>query len=168
MKTKASAVVLSLFLLIACGCTKRTSAEPSKLMGKLYSGQSLQTVQRKLDLSAGDWQVLQDERSLNTSGQKPSRLYVISKKPFVQYGDSGELMLTFYNDELVATQFYPSNLESFREQAQSDDKIDLSAGENKIAPSTRVWVGKDDAGRSYIGWIDKVRQNEMSGAPAQR
>ncbi len=168
MKRKIVVTLVSLIVLSFCSCTKKTSADASKLMGKLYSGQSLQTVQRKLDLSAGDWQVQQDDRSLNTGGQKPSRLYVISKKPFVQYGDSGELVLTFYNDELVATQFYPSNLDSFREQVQSDDKIDLSSGENKIPPSTRVYVGKDNTGRSYVGWIDKVRQNEMSGTSAQR
>ena len=34
-------------------------------------------------------------------------------------------------------------------------------GEAHIEPSTRVWVGKDENGRSYIGWIDKTLQAEQ-------
>lgn len=161
MMRKISAVILIVLVAALCACTKKTGAEPSRLYGKLYSGQSLQTVQRELGLKAGDWEVVQDERALSGSGQPPSRLYVISKKNWNGYGQSGELVLTFFNDELISTQFFPADVESARNAVAQEQQIAFDAGEAKIAPSTRVWVGKDQAGRSYIGWIDKVRQNSI-------
>lgn len=161
-------LVFALFLLLflaSFGCTKKTGAEPSRLLGNLYSGQSLQAVQRELQLRSGDWDVLQDERSLNTGGQKPTRLYVIAKKDWKQYGDRGDLVLTFFNDELISTQFYPANLDSVREQVASEQGVDLNSGEARIAPATRVWIGKDSEGKRYIGWIDKTRQNTIDQTP---
>jgi hypothetical protein len=44
---------------------------------------------------------------------------------------------------------------------EASQKISLAGGESRIQPSTRVWIGKDEGGRSYIGWIDKTLQAEQ-------
>ncbi len=44
---------------------------------------------------------------------------------------------------------------------EAAQKISLAGGEAHIAPSTRIWVGKDETGRSYLGWIDKTLQAEQ-------
>jgi hypothetical protein len=48
-----------------------------------------------------------------------------------------------------------------RSAVEAEQKISLGDGETHILPSTRVWVGKDETGRSYIGWIDKSLQAEQ-------
>lgn len=163
-------LIISLAVLISlAGCKKKSELEASQLMGDLHSGQSLQTVQRELGLVGGDWEVVEDQRSLSGSGQPPSRLYVISRKNFRQYGETGELVLTFFNDELVSAQFYAVDPVAFRGSVEREQKITLEpAGDAKIAPSTRVWAGKDQSGRNYIGWIDKQRQAMIDQWSSQR
>ena len=48
-----------------------------------------------------------------------------------------------------------------RPAIEAGSKVSLAAGEAHIEPSTRVWIGKDENGRSYIGWIDKTLQAEQ-------
>src|SRR4051794_24749982 len=92
-----------LILLVASGCRKKETFPPSRLFAETFSGQSLQAVERKLDLRAGDWNVVEDQRSLSGQADPPSRLYIISKPGFRGYGSEGEIILTFFNDELVST-----------------------------------------------------------------
>ena len=156
---RLSATVGLAFLLLVSGCKKKPAFEPSRLFGETYSGQSLQTVERKLQLRAGDWNVIEDQRSLSGGSEPPSRLYIISKPLFQEYGSEGELILTFFNDELVGTKYFAADVSTACTGVERQQNIGLcGAGEARIDPSTRVWIGKDQAGRKYLGWIDKQRQ----------
>jgi hypothetical protein len=147
------------FLLLVFGCKKKEAFPPSQLFGDTFSGQSLQAVERKLHLRAGDWNVVEDQRSLSGGSEPPSRLYIISKPGFQEYGTDGELVLTFFNDELVGAKYFVADVSSACEVVEKRQNIGLcSGGEARIEPSTRVWVGKDTSGRKYLGWIDKQRQ----------
>lgn len=156
---RKSAILVVCLLLMVSGCRKKEAFEPSRLFGKTYSGQSLQTVERQLELRAGDWNVLEDQRSLSGQAEPPSRLYIISKPAFRAYDTDGELTLTFFNDELVGTRFYASSIDKACAAVEAQQSIGLcSGGDARIEPSTHVWIGKDQSNRSYIGWIDKQRQ----------
>jgi hypothetical protein len=156
---RLSAIVGVALLLLVCGCKKKEAFEPSRLFGDTYSGQSLQTVERKLHLRAGDWNVVEDQRSLSGGSEPPSRLYIISKPGFQEYGSEGELILTFFNDELVGAKYFAQDVNAVCAAVESQQKIGLcGAGEARIEPSTRVWIGKETSGRKYLGWIDKQRQ----------
>ena len=48
-----------------------------------------------------------------------------------------------------------------RAAVEAEEKFSLGGGASHLDPSTRVWVGKDEAGRNYIGWIDKALQAEQ-------
>ncbi|MGC2210489.1 MAG: hypothetical protein WA532_10305 [Candidatus Korobacteraceae bacterium] len=155
---------MAIVLLSAASC-KRQSGEkkfhPSPLAGGLYSGQSLQTAERKLDMMAGDFDVLVDRTPLPSDTRPPYRLLVISRKNSRIDGQPGELVLTFFNDRLMTSQFYTDDVTAARTAVETGDKLSLADGEAHIEPSTRVWVGKDENGRSYIGWIDKSLQAEQ-------
>jgi len=164
MKASSKSIALVLLIAVAClsGCRKEdheTKIKPSRLIGTLYSGQSLEAVERELHLGAGNWQVLEDRRSLPSDPRPPFRIYTISLKNFNEYGQNGDLVLSFFNDQLMTTMFYPVSIGSFRAAVEQHAGISFgSTGATEIAPSTRVWVGKDASGRSYIGWIDKKLQ----------
>src|SRR3954449_7080882 len=102
-------ILLSILLVLSSGCRKKEAFPPSRLFAKTYSGQSLQTVERQIHLRAGDWNVMEDQRSLSGQAEPPSRLYIISKPAFQAYGTDGELILTFFNDELVGSKFYAAD-----------------------------------------------------------
>lgn len=152
-------VALAAVFVFATGCTKKSTNEPSKLMGKLYSGESLQAVQRKLDIVAAGWELVEDRHSLPDSPPPPWRSLVIRKRGYPAYGQTGDLELSFFNDELVSVQFYPRDVVTAAQSIAARDGVGFSpAGDAKISVSTRIWIGKDAQGRGYIGWIDKTRQ----------
>ncbi len=151
------------------GCRKKETFEPSRLFGKTYSGQSLQAVQRDLKIGGGEWAVVEDQRSLTGGSEPPSRLYIVSKAGFPAYGSTGDLVLTFFNDELVGSKYYVSDPGTVCSAVEREQQISLcGGGDARIEPSTRVWIGKDTAGRSYVGWIDKQRQAALDNWNAAR
>ncbi len=155
---------IALALLSAASCKHQSDEKkfhPSPLAGELFSGQSLQTAQRKLDMMAGNFDVLFDRTPLPSDTRPPYRLLVISKKNARIDGQPGELVLTFFNDRLMTSQFYSDDMAAARPAIEAGSKVSLAAGEAHIEPSTRVWIGKDENGRSYIGWIDKTLQAEQ-------
>ena len=155
------AMALVLFLAASCKRHDEKEFKPSRLAGELFSGQSLQTVERKLAMMAGSFDILVDRSPLPSDTRPPYRLLVISKKNARIDGQAGELVLTFFNDRLMAAQLYPADVDAARAAVEAGQKVSLAAGESHIAPSTRVWMGKDEADRSYIGWIDKTLQAEQ-------
>jgi len=156
-----AAMTLVMFLSVACRRSGEEKFKASELMAGLYSGQSLQTVERKLDMMAGSFDILEDRRPLPSDTRPPYRLLVISKKNSRVAGQTGELVLTFFDDRLMTTQFFPGDIAAARAAVESGQELKLAGGEAHIKPSTRVWVGKDESGRSYIGWIDKALQAEQ-------
>jgi hypothetical protein len=155
------ATALALLLAASCKRQGEKNFQPSRLAGELFSGQSLQTAERKLDMMAGNFDVLVDRTPLPSDTRPPYRLLVISKKNARVDGQTGELVLTLFNDRLMTTQFYAGDMAAARAAVQAGEGISLAGGDAHIEPSTRVWVGKDDTGRVYIGWIDKSLQAEQ-------
>jgi len=144
-----------LALLCVAGCRGKDELRPTKLMPPLNSGYSLQKVQRELNLKPGDWNVLEDRLPLTSDKRPPFSILTISRQGFTKFGETGELVMTFYNDRLMTTLFYPTDLETLRGALAREAGISFSAqGDARVAPTTRVWIGKARDGRSYIGWID--------------
>jgi hypothetical protein len=149
-------------LIFAASCRRSgEKLKPSALASGLFSGQSLQAVERKLDMMAGSFDVLEDRTPLPSDTRPPYRLLIISKKNTPVDGQTGELVLTFFNDRLMTTQLYAADMAAARRAVEAEQQLSLAGGDAHIQPSTRVWVGKDESGRSYIGWIDKSLQAEQ-------
>jgi hypothetical protein len=161
----AALVAMALILSLAASCKRQSEKDfkPSKLAGELFSGQSLQTAERKLDMMAGNFDIIEDRSPLPSDTRPPYRLLVISKRNARIDGQTGELVLTFFNDRLMTSQLYPADMAAARAAVEAGQQLSLADGESHILPSTRVWVGKDEGGRAYIGWIDKTLQAEQDG-----
>ncbi len=158
-KRACLAIAAAGVLLVASLACKKSDFQPSKMAGPLYSGQSLETVERKLDLKPGDWEVIEDRKPLSTDTRPMFRIFTFSKKDFPLLDTPGQnLVMTFYNDRLMTVQFYPYNLDAFK-AALASDGVTLSAdGDAHIPPSTRIWVGKDPEKKVYVGFMDKALQ----------
>jgi hypothetical protein len=156
-----SAMFMLLLLAASCQRSGENKVKPSALASGLFSGQSLQTVERKLGMMASSFDILEDRTPLPSDTRPPYRLLVISKKSARVEGQPGELVLTFFNDHLMTSQFYAADMAAARAAVEAKQQLSLAAGDAHIQPATRVWVGKDENGRSYIGWIDKSLQAEQ-------
>lgn len=148
-------------LLLSASACKKKDFQPSKMAGELYSYQSLETVERKLDLKPDDWDVLENRKPLSTDKRPMFRIFTFSKKDFPLLDTSGrKIIMTFYNDRLMTVQFYPYNMSAFKSALSADGTTLSPAGDAYIAPSTHVWLGKDDQGQYYVGFMDKVLEAE--------
>ena len=155
------AMMVVVMLTASCRRSSEKQIKASALASPLFSGQSLEAVERKLDMMAGSFEVLEDRTPLPSDTRPPYRVLIISKKNVRVDRQPGELVLTFFNDRLMSAQFYPADMAAARAAVEADEQLSLAGGDAHIEPSTRVWVGKDEAGRSYIGWIDKSLQAEQ-------
>ncbi len=166
MLTKATFVILSgiVLALTLAGCKSDKDFKPSKLLGPLYSGKSLEAVERDLDLKPSELRIVEDRRPLTSDKRPPFRILIIGKAEYPMLGAAGkDLLLTFYNDRLMTVQFYPYNLEAFKGALAAKDSVSLSpVGDSFVAPSTRIWVGKDENGQTYVGFRDQALQAEYN------
>lgn len=158
---RISTLAVAAVLLLAISACRKKDFEPSKMVGPLYSYQSLETVERKLDLKPGDWDVLENRKPLSTDTRPMFRIFTFSKKDFPLLDTPGrKLVMSFYNDRLMTVQFYPYNMSAFKSALSADGTTLSSEGDAYIAPSTHVWLGKDDQGQLYVGFMDKVLEAE--------
>lgn len=149
-------VLLTLFVL-ASGC--RNSSEkkfqPSPLAPGLFSGQSLEAVERELKMMDGSFDIVMDRVPLPSDTRPPYRLLIISRKNQVLAEQKGELEMTFFNDQLMTTRFFAADVPAAQAAFERSQKFTITSGQSDLAPMTRIWVGKDENLRGYIGWTDK-------------
>jgi hypothetical protein len=162
-KSQLPVLMLVLALLPVAGCHHKDEKKmtPSKLAGGLSSGATLHEVEKKLGIAEGSYEVLEQREPLPSDTRPPYRLLVISSKQRKVFGQSGELVMTFFNDRLMTMQFYAADIVGARSAVEREQQLSLADGQNHIPPTTRVWVGKDENQRGYIGWIDKALQGEQ-------
>jgi hypothetical protein len=136
------------------GCGKKDAPKPSKFFGKLYSYQNPQEARKALRIKDQSWQEVQRSQLLPTDPRPPFNILKVMLKDHYQSGVRGDLVLEFFNDRLMEARFYPSDVDIYR-SALEGDGISFSAQlEARIDPRTRVWMGKEQSSRWYVGWVD--------------
>jgi len=56
---------------------------------------------------------------------------------------------------LMTARFFPADITATQAAFERLQKFTIVSGQSDLAPSTRVWVGKDENLRKYVGWTDK-------------
>ena len=148
-------VVLSALTAVSCR-HKKDEIPPTPLGCGLESVMSQAKVERKLKVTSSEWEVVEDRRPLSTDTRPMFHILTISRKGTTCGGERGELQLTFYNDRLMYTLFYAGNFDSARNSAGLNPRT----GDTHIAPNTRVWAGRGEDGRQYLGWMDLLLKRE--------
>ena len=54
-------------------------------------------------------------------------MLTVSRQGFAKFGASGELVMTFYNDRLMTTLFYPTDLDALRSGLAREAGISFSS-----------------------------------------
>jgi len=149
--------VLVLSALTAVSCRHKNDEIPPTPLGcGLESGMSQHKTERKLKVKSAEWEVVDDRSPLSTDTRPPFHILTVSRKGANCGGERGDLQLTFYNDRLMYMQFYADNFNSVRDSAGLDPRT----GDAHIEPNTRVWAGRSEDGRRYVGWMDLLLKRE--------
>lgn len=152
------------------GCDSTTG---TKLIANLESRLDPTRVRELLMASQDQWVIIEDSR-LPIGDQRPRfDILRIRIEKFSHSGETGPLELTFFNDQLARTCFYPSNISSYKRTLERTLHIEFkkkfsafeseigSFWEARIRPKTLLWICEDYKRRQYVGWEDEVLAAEM-------
>lgn len=160
-QTRVTAVLVLVLASVACS-KKEKSEKPSRLISPLKSYETVKDVQGDLKIKSDAWEVLEDRKPLVSDTRPRFETYVVALPTYFHRGVQGRLVLHFYNDRLMRAQFYPQDLDAYRSALAREDSISFNdQQETFIDPATKVWIGKDDKGKKYVGWVDKNLKAEM-------
>jgi hypothetical protein len=150
-------------LLLACG--KKQEAEvpkpdPTPLFKPAVSYWNFDKAQREFKLK--NWDTLEDRKPLVSDKRPPFRMLIIRVPSYQDHGFTGDLVLTFYNDRLMKTQYYVPKIKEYVTAAGGDQQVSLGNDlSGAIAPHTHVWIGKEADGRTYLGMEDEILKQQM-------
>lgn len=146
--------------LVACraGAGGAATVEPSPLIADLESYRTPSEVQSSLRNNSLRWEVTEE-----TKGAPSLPRYdflVLRVRSYEHLGHRGELRLYFFNDRLMQTLFLPADAQSYTRRIRSE--IPTLDAEISLKPYTRVFLARDEHGRSYVSWEDVrlAREND--------
>jgi hypothetical protein len=152
--------LLVLWLLVGCGgdyssaSFAKVESERTKLIDGIESYQSIEEFKGYLTSRPWQWEVSKGRQS-SPKGRPPFNIVTITIKNYSHLGFSGDLIVTFFNDRLMATTFYPSNVEKYIQILRKAEGITFDNNhEAELPPQTRVRFATDHKGREYVDWSD--------------
>jgi len=148
-------VALIFAALAACNSESYTEIEQARasLFPGFESYTSVKEVKSKLPAEA-EIKVVEETSLAKDSSKPPYRIYAISVSPYTHLKKPGKLALTFYNDRLLQTAFYPEKLDDYV-QALRRAGMGLTFGQELVNGNTVTWIGTDFDNEHYVGWADK-------------
>ena len=167
---KASTLVIAVaFITLLLACGKKQSAngeppppkpEPTPLFKPAMSYWSFDKTKQALGYT--NFEVLEDRRPLVSDRRPEFRTVSIRVPNYKDHDYTGDLVLSFYNNRLWRTQYYVPNLKDYVTHAETDQGMMMGRdGATNLNPHTRVWMGKDADGRTYLGMQDEVLKSQM-------
>ena len=143
--------VLALVLLVGCG--SETFTESEKDRAQLFPGFESYASREEVMPKIARAQInLVEESKRDKDSQPPYRIHAV-KLPYEHLQNRGELLLTFFNNRLMQTSFYPDDLDRYLAALRSS-RIELHTGSEVKNGHTAIWIGKDFDNKNYVGWAD--------------
>lgn len=163
-------ILLALLLLLCpiIGCKDnyasvsfvKVESEGTKLINGIKSYQSIDKFKDFLYRSPLQWEESKDKPS--PKGRPPYNVHVITVKRFSHLGYAGELKVTFFNNRLISTTFYPIDAALYIEALEKLEKVTFNSNKEANLPSfTQVRVAVDYQKRTNIDWSDSRLDKEM-------
>lgn len=147
-------VLIFAFAIAACGSESFTEIEKdrAKLIGELESYAARDEVMAKLprDVEA---KVTEDTSRHKQGSQPPYQVYAVKLTSYEHLKHSGSLLITFFNNRLMQTAFYPDKLDSYVAALRANG-VAVKTGSEYKSGHTMIWIGSDFDNKSYVGWAD--------------
>ena len=161
VKTYLIFALVQLLLCLTLGCQDnyasvsfvKVETERTKLINGIESYQSIDEFKNFLSRGSFKWEESEDKPS--PKGRPPYNVHVITLKSFSHLGFTGELVVTFFNNRLMATTFHPLDAVKYVAAFEKKEGVQLSGNkEAKLPPHTRVRAAVDYKNRAYVDWSD--------------
>ncbi len=156
-------LVVALCLLMGCGIEAKDAytkvrADRSPLIDGFFSYASQAEVEAQLK-RAGLLYSVGKANGLAPNDPRPTYEVVeIKVQAFTHLNQSGELNLSFFNNRLSDTRFFPVDPEAYLAALRNSG---LQVTEQRaVSGSTAVWTYQAYDGRRYVGWTDSRLDEE--------
>ena len=134
----------------------------TQLAFDIPSYSNFEEVKEFLNLRDDQVIVLEDNKILRTSYRPQFNVFTIKIENLSIEGYQGDLRLSFLNDRLQATWFYPEDVKNFLDLLNLDRTALESRQGVMKKPFTRMWIYKDFQDKTYVGWEDvRLTQQNM-------
>jgi hypothetical protein len=146
-------------MILACvaGCSSESFTEIETPRAALFPGfesyVSREEVLAKLP-SEMRQQVVEETSLAKSSTVPPYRTYTVRLSPVKHLEQQGKMVVTFYNNRLLQTLFYPQNLDDYV-KALRQSGVAVAFGQELVTGHTVIWIGADFDNEHYVGWADK-------------
>jgi hypothetical protein len=101
------------------------------------------------------WEVIRNYNHDKKDKRSPIHIYSIKISNYVSLKQSGELELSFFNDRLMQTIFYPTDYQQYLMRLKSNGIDLLTKKDRSISKNVNVRSAIDYKNKFYILWIDK-------------
>lgn len=139
------------------GCGSESFTEVEKARSPLFPGfesyASREEVLPKLPREV-EIKVVEETSLSRGNATPPYRVYAVSLSPFEHLGQPGKLILTFYNNRLLQTAFYPERLDAYV-KALRGSGVAVEFAAELAKDHTVIWIGRNFDNKEYVGWADK-------------
>lgn len=161
MWTRIGCLSLMLLALSGCGSEDYTAVEKnrSELFPGFESYAAWEDVKSSLppDVEA---KVAEDTTLGQGKSAPPYKAYAVSLSPYSHLELRGRLLITFFNDRLMTTAFYPDNLDDYL-AALRKSGVAVEFSQELSRNNTMIWIGTDFDHKQYVGWADKRLRDQQ-------
>ena len=154
---------LSLRILVGCHDDRSfTDVVPNRaiLIDDIKSYQSIDEFKKFLSSRNFQWEEKKYAQS-PPKGRPPFNIYTIKIQKYSHLGFLGKLVVSFFNNRLISTTFYPLDINRYIIELKKNGINFNGIQEIKIEPYTRVRFSVDNNDRKYIEWSDTRLDEEV-------
>lgn len=147
----------------ACTCpqTFKTTRHSAPLIRNIGSFSTSEAVRGRV-LSGHRFELV-EKTPCREAANRPCFEVVVWKTDFEHLGMEGELWLTFFNDRLYGTMFYPLDFDPYLEQlAAVGLRLPRWSEPLRVSRNVLVWSGREKGQQPYVAWIDRRLLDEST------
>jgi hypothetical protein len=154
---------IALLAAVLAGCGSESFTEVETTRSPLFPGfESYASREEVMPKLSREVEIkLVEESALSMGGSTPPyRIYALSISPYPHLEQPGKLLITFYNNRLLQTAYYPENIDEYV-KALRRSGVAVENGRELIKGHTMIWIGVDFDNVPYVGWADKRLRDQQ-------
>jgi len=154
-------IILYCFIISSCSSGSNPSIKPTLLITGINSYLDSEQVKKLVNIDSKQWKIIENNKTLKNDKRPPYHMLVIAVSNFENLGEHGEARFYFFNNRLMSIWFYPTHLKNYKLKLEKERgiKYDLNC-EAHSSVNTKIRIGKDYDGKSYVAFEDTVLDSE--------
>jgi len=137
--------------------------ERSELISGIESYSSIDQINALLGDAAKNWDIIENSGKPSSNDSRPPfKIFTAVVHEYEYLGFTGDLKLSFFNDRLMSTVFYPTDFNGFVTRVRLTLPNLKEINPETLPPATQVTIGTDYQKKQYVSWEDVRLVEEFS------